>query len=857
MRSWSVPLRAVRPLIGGPQPITVGVPFPRGVLTDPNAVELVDSAGSPCLLQTQALAYWPDGSVKWLLLDYVASAGADRPKEWTLRPAGGVRAEPSADRLRLDETEKCVRVHTGTVGFHLRRTIATLLEQTELVGTPILGAFTGSRMLFLNRKEQLLTTHVKRMDVEARGPIRATFRASGNVVAGNCRFVTRFSAFTGTGLARIDVRLHNPWPARHRHGLWDLHDPGSMYFHLFGLEFILDDETSPRIAYRTAQDQRLEECPVDTLRMSQTTSKATQPQDNPRYSPRAEPILQLRGSHGRLTVAVPEFWQQFPRALSVTQDRVHKAGLASSYTMSRIRVSLLSNQYPLNTVLQGGERKTHTVWLHFGTPNDTPDDVLDWVYRPARVVAPPEWYEAASVLPCFLTAEHEAAARLQDYLTPAVEGDNSLFARREIIDEYGWRNYGELYADHEAAHYKGTPPVVSHYNNQYDVIFGTLLQYVRTGDARWWHLCDPLARHVMDIDIYHTTQDRPAYNGGLFWHTDHYRDAGTATHRAYSRVNKPADGRPYGGGPSNEHNYTTGLLYYHYLTGNPDTANAVIGLADWVVRMDDGRLNLLGLLDEGPTGLASQTREPGYHGPGRGSGNSVNALLDAWQLTGAAAYLAKAEELIRRCIHPKDGILSRDLLNVEERWSYTVFLEVLGRYLHLKAEAGQLDFMYAYGQASLVHYARWMLGNEVPYFDRPEKLEYLTETWAAQDFRKAHVLRLAAAHVEEPLRTRLLGRGRELADRAWQDLLRFPSRHVTRALAIMMTEGVYDAWHRAYEPPPAPRPAEAHDFGAPSAFVPQRQHVLRRLKTPTGMLRAVGAVLNPLNWKRIVSRPWL
>src|SRR5207249_3164960 len=107
-------------------------------------------------------------------------------------------------------------------------------------------------------------------------------------------------------------------------------------------------------------------------------------------------------------------------------------------------------------------------------------------------------------------------------------------------------------------------------------------------------------------------------------------------------------------------------------------------LSDWVLRMDDGRLNFMGWLDAGPTGQASSTTEPNYHGPGRGAGFSVNAVLDGWLLTGRMGYLNKAEELIRRCIHPADDIAARDLLNTEKRWSYTVFLTSLARYLRLK-----------------------------------------------------------------------------------------------------------------------------------------------------------------------------
>jgi hypothetical protein len=436
-------------------------------------------------------------------------------------------------------------------------------------------------------------------------------------------------------------------------------------------------------------------------------------------------------------------------------------------------------------------------------------------------------------------------------LSKAVAGPNSLLARREVIDEYGWRHYGEVYADHEAAYYDGPPPVVSHYNNQYDVIHGTLLQYLRTGDARWFDLLDPLARHVRDIDVYHTTRDRAAYSGGLFWHTDHYRDAATATHRGYSRANR-RPGHAYGGGPSNEHNYTTGLLHYYFVTGDPGARAAVLGLADWVLAMDDGRRNVLGLLDDGPSGLASGTRNPAYHGPGRGAGNSVNALLDAWLLTGRPHYLAYAEALIRRCVHPADGVVRHDLLDIEERWSYTVFFVVLARYLDLKAEASEEDGMFRYARASLLRYAAWMAEHEEPYFDHPEKLEYPTETWAAQELRKANVFRLAARHAPEPLHGRLLRRGAAFAERAWRDLLRFESCGVARSLALVLTEGTRDAALRSGTPPPA-APVADEAFPPPELFTPQRQRVRARLKTPGGLVRALLRLVSVSNWRRFLA----
>ncbi len=51
----------------------------------------------------------------------------------------------------------------------------------------------------------------------------------------------------------------------------------------------------------------------------------------------------------------------------------------------------------------------------------------------------------------------------------------------------------------------------------------------------------------------------------MFWHTYHYGDADTSTHRCYPRRGL---GRIHGGGPSAGHNYTRGLVLHYFLTGD-------------------------------------------------------------------------------------------------------------------------------------------------------------------------------------------------------------------------------------------------------------------------------------------------
>ncbi|MEZ5659062.1 MAG: hypothetical protein R3E83_11190 [Burkholderiaceae bacterium] len=419
------------------------------------------------------------------------------------------------------------------------------------------------------------------------------------------------------------------------------------------------------------------------------------------------------------------------------------------------------------------------------------------------------------------------------YLERIVDPATGFEARRESIDEFGWRNFGELVADHEAVRHDGEQPFITHYNNQYDFVLGAALHGLRTGDVRWWRLHLQAARHLVDIDVYHTDGDRPLYNHGMFWHTDHYLPAATATHRTYSRANARAGS--HGGGPSDEHCYDSGLLVHYWLTGDEDSRETVLGLADWVIAVDDGANTIWSLFDRGPTGFASMTVDPGYHGPGRGAGNSILALLNAWQLQGRRRDMAKAEALIRRCIHPRDDLAARELDQPEHRWSYLVFLQVLAQYLWLKECAREYDGMFHYARESLLHYARWMAEHERPYAEQLHKVELPTETWPAQDVRKPHVLMAAARYAVGDERARLLAAAESLHGRYLADLLRFETCGLTRPLVLLAVFSGWTPWYRQLAAQPERALAReglahVHDFGEPEVFVPQSQRARQAVR---------------------------
>jgi hypothetical protein len=238
-----------------------------------------------------------------------------------------------------------------------------------------------------------------------------------------------------------------------------------------------------------------------------------------------------------------------------------------------------------------------------------------------------------------------------------------------------------------------------------------------------------------------------------------------------------------------------------------------------------------------------------YHGPGRGAANSIRACLVAARLTRAHEFSAKADQLIRRCIHPDDDVDARNLFDIERRWYYTVFLQALGAYLQHKQELGQLDAMYAYARDSLLRYARWMADHERPYLERPEVLEFPNDTWVAQDIRKADVLAWAAQHTSGAERERFFARARFFFDYSVNALSASPQRAFTRILVLLLSNGVRFGWvqaHRAALPPPTVLSVPPHPPRS-APFEPQKSRAVRRARD-LAIVAALAAIASLTAW---------
>jgi hypothetical protein len=779
---------------------TIGVPFASGILKSENGISLRSDENHCIPLQTRVLSQWPNGSIKWLLCDFQTDIPALGEKVLHLSTCEG--NNHSEQQIQIIHSDDAWRVSTGLAEFHIDPKIFRPFLKVGIDNFDLLNG--SSEIRLTDDKNLTWTPHIDQLQIESAGPLRATLRVQGGFQNNSIellRFEARLHFYLGTARSALEIRLHNPRAAQHSGNLWDLGDPASVILREWSLSIPLNNAGTPRLRLKTSEtDDWLELHPNAGAFLYQESSggrnwnspihrnrdgvvpfstrgwRLTSRNELAGEGLRAQPIVFWESSGKIVTGSIDYFWQRFPKSVLLNSEG--------------IKFSMLPEEFSDGHELQGGEQWTEILRIDF----DTTVGSEEWGCPLPQARCAPDVYRASGIFTDGLLAPQDNGYKF--LLSTVLDDQKGFISKRENVDEYGWRNFGDVYADHESAFYKGSAPFVSHYNNQYDVLYSLYRQYLAGGDLRWGKLARELALHVADIDLNHTDEDREEYCQGPFWHTDHYLDAGLSTHRMASREHLTKKNPSFcGGGPAAEHGYASGLALHYLMSGEPRYRDIAINLADWCWRSLNGPRTVGASLLRSLKYI-SRWRLEGRNKPiwprfpfSRGTGNCLNITLDALDLTCNHGYLVRCEEIVQGTIHPLDDPEERGLRNAEDSWSYLVFLTALCRYLHAKREWDEIDKAYCYGVESLLIYSRWMVDNEYPYLDKPEILEYPNETWSGQDLRKGVVLYYASGYADGDEQQRLLERARFFLNEGVSRLICSGTYHYTRPLALVLQNG--------------------------------------------------------------------
>jgi hypothetical protein len=574
------------------EPVTTGLPFAQAALPAAPPLALVDARGGYVPLQTRVLARWPDGSVKWVLLDFQVEKLAARGNATFKLVAGAARGVRKRG-VTVATTDDAVVVDTGPMEAAIDRKQFSLFRSVSIDGAEILREAAGGLAITdtagktrMSAADQVRDYRV--MVVEA-GPLRTVVHATGEVQATDTHllgFTCWYHFYAGKKFARVFLTMRNlsgkAFTQTDQHHVHDLayekmvlnkHEgnlaveaidlvlprkrPAAKPAFVFGgdkgvVTGQLDDGTvtlyqdsSASWPWQVGTKSMTDPWLVENQKFMAAQGKPDLPyfewtpahyralldkknyigcsfrgykaETNDATRPQVQGDRAPGWAHlGSTTVGVRYFWQTYPKSLVLSSD-------------GTIRLGLWPKEWSNPHVFEGHIHKTHELLFAFG--DETPAETFARFDRRLLALAPNTWYCSSGAFNGYLMPENrEKYARFEDWALTAVKcgvnpninpsWDSSLEIEREKYDQYGVWHFG----DTSKRGWRGFGQYL-----ELDIPYGLAVHFVRTLNRSFF---DELEIHERQ------RQDVPAHGGGY--------------------------GHQKG---ESSHYYTTGALFYYYLTG--------------------------------------------------------------------------------------------------------------------------------------------------------------------------------------------------------------------------------------------------------------------------------------------------
>lgn len=589
-------------------PLRTGVPFPRGVLSDLSRLRLETGDGQEVPAQFDAIARWPDGSVKVALTHLVGNLGIAKSYRVAYGP-GVARAALPRNVAVSGSPATEITVDTGLVRFAVspKGLITKLWRDANGNGAMEAGEqlIDAGDMFVVNAFDNQEYTASAATDavvtVEENGPMRAVIKAQGSLTSGSgarlIKYLVRYYANQGSDKVDMDVSVIDD--RLEANVQWQMFQPNERASFAFAAKamgmrwhYLSDGAADYRFggeggaaygAKVTGEHYILQKGDFKF----ETVTEGGQRRGYDRghtfgYSgvgagSKAPGWVALDSGNRHLALMVKDFWQQFPGELSVKGNT-----LTASLFPERAGGAETSRPAPAGDLYRRAgsmyfsrEGGAKTYQLRFaagvGTASTSAIHSMNDSYQRHRLelTATPAWYTASGVFGD-LTVGNAAAATghsamlMNDIYVPSIEatdGNATMF---------GWRDYGDrLRAGWAAKVGADQVCVPSFYNDTHIGANKFFTEFVRTGDQRWFQLGDISTRHFMDIDVSHGPRAGYWVTGGA------PQPAGEVHAINHESVDHQGRNLHWG------HAHVSGLSNLYLLTGDKRSMEVLTEIANW------------------------------------------------------------------------------------------------------------------------------------------------------------------------------------------------------------------------------------------------------------------------------------
>lgn len=623
-------------------PVTSGVPLAEGALRDSSCVRLRSDEGD-LPLQTEVLSRWPDGSIKWLLLDFQIDISAKERRRLALEYGLKVKDLQPEALMNVKHGSDTTTVITGPLKLILSHSEFRLFDSVwlDLDGN---GNFSkrervtsteGTGITLTDPQDKVFRADNAdaRVIVEQAGPLRACVRIEGAYAAPErnmFRYIMRIHAFRNKPYLRVFHTFVNDWP-----------DDLMARIRSLSLNLNLSKEENEALRYALGveKDTTRGAPGGEVVRLYQIDDQAYD--INGRHAGKRAPgWLDVSGPRFGITTAVRDFWQNYPKGLSA-KGSVISIELCPSFPKGLYDSKEINEDNKLYYYLHDGQysfkiglAKTHEMWLLFHKGQAAkPEHFWRMVQEPLLATCEPAYFCSTMALGDFPPAD---TTKYYGY-DPMINNTMKMhLERREKVREYGLLNFGDWYGERS----------VNWGNLEYDLQHGLLLQYARTGDRRYYRRAEQAARHHIDVDVIHATNDhlknpwgRAPKVGDIWLHCLNH----TGGYYEYGQVNLPVK-KPYFMGHSANfgHVWVGGDLEYYLFSGDRRALEVSLMIADTMVENCPI-----------PYGSGTHIRAQGW---------PMILLLCAYDVTGDRKYLKAADTLwrvLKEKLDPEKGWVVR------------------------------------------------------------------------------------------------------------------------------------------------------------------------------------------------------